>query len=217
MLPRSFLLLSTLLGFNLVAVVGFVTQHYFLAEDTVVANSGVSPASKADETGVYGTETEGAETDGTEMDRTEIEGDELGNQAARSGGIDSAIALPAPGEFEIPSLPVGSVPPSPGQDPLFDELSDLTAEVYPDAMNSTNLLAEPPPLFSKGVEARSAAYYVRLGRRLQVVRQLNAAAIGLAAEAAECDEQGDTHQAQRLVEMTTKLRELAANLLVDEI
>ena len=93
---------------------------------------------------------------------------------------------------------VPSLGANPEKDPIFQEMQKIFGA------------QSPPPLSRE----HSQEFYRSIDSRLTAAAQLSSAARRIAQEASRLDRGGNRQEAERLLVMLTKIREIAAELLV---
>lgn len=121
--------------------------------------------------------------------------------------------LPLPETLpEVPSLADRQ---SLESDPIFQEFQNMFSGSPSDSLRLDSL--NDAALTTSAGEAKSQEYFEMLDQRLSSATQMTEAARSLAQEAAARAASGQDDLAKRLLKLSTKLRELAAELLVCEL
>lgn len=148
-------------------------------------------------------------------------------QTAAEGSNERARGATTVADTDVPSVPslganrglsLGANSENENSDPILDEMRKIIQEETP-RMNVPSLseTLEIPNLGDDELIEYEAHYFQRLERRLESVEQLNSAARKLVAEAGELAAEEQYFESRELLEMSLRLREMAAELLVREL
>ncbi len=135
---------------------------------------------------------------------------------------EAKVTSPSAAEALLESIPVPEDLPAvpslqpPDNDPQFEKFRELAAEQFPEMFSQSDLPAELPARRPTASEL-STNFYPLLEQRLTTTAQLTAATVHLAQEARRHAQNGDLDRAHRFLQRITQLRELAAELLIEEL